>query len=58
MGDTVANPSSIAALNRMAALGGGYPTAFVGSSAESLQRAFQTSSATSRPRPAPRRRWR
>jgi type IV pilus assembly protein PilY1 len=41
MGDTLANPSSIAALNRMAALGGGYPTAFVGSSAETLQSAFQ-----------------
>jgi type IV pilus assembly protein PilY1 len=41
MGDTLANPSSIAALNQMANLGGGYPTAFVGSSADSLQRAFQ-----------------
>ena len=41
MGDTLANPSSIAALNQMALLGGGYPTAFVGSSTESLQRAFQ-----------------
>ncbi|MEO8312471.1 MAG: pilus assembly protein PilY, partial [Caldimonas sp.] len=41
MGDSLANPSSIAALNRMADLGGGYPTAFVGSSTESLQRAFQ-----------------
>ena len=41
MGDTLANPSSIAALNKMAELGGGYPTAFVGSSADSLQRAFQ-----------------
>ena len=41
MGDSLANASSIAALNRMAELGGGYPTAFVGSSAESLQRAFQ-----------------
>ncbi len=41
MGDSLANPSSIAALNQMALLGGGYPTAFVGSSTESLQRAFQ-----------------
>ena len=41
MGDSLANPSSIAALNKMADLGGGYPTAFVGSSTESLQRAFQ-----------------
>ena len=41
MGDSLANPSSIAALNQMALLGGGYPTAFVGSSAASLQRAFQ-----------------
>ena len=41
MGDSLANPSSIAALNQMAALGGGYPTAFLGSSADSLQRAFQ-----------------
>ncbi|MDQ6638504.1 MAG: PilC/PilY family type IV pilus protein [Pseudomonadota bacterium] len=41
MGDTLANPSSIAALNQMAALGGGYPSAFVGNSTESLQRAFQ-----------------
>ena len=41
MGDTLANPSSIAALNQMASLGGGYPTAFLGSSAASLQTAFQ-----------------
>ena len=41
MGDSLANASSIAALNQMALLGGGYPTAFVGSSADSLQRAFQ-----------------
>ena len=41
MGDTLANPSSIAALNQMAALGGGYPTAFLGNSADSLQQAFQ-----------------
>ena len=32
MGDTLANASSVAALNQMANLGGGYPTAFVGSS--------------------------
>ncbi|MBV9892382.1 MAG: pilus assembly protein PilY, partial [Rhizobacter sp.] len=42
MGDTVANPSSIATLNQMAALGGGYPTAFLGSSADALQHAFQS----------------
>ncbi len=41
MGDTLANPSSIAALNQMAALGGGYPTAFLGNDPASLQRAFQ-----------------
>jgi len=41
MGDTLANAGSVAALNKMADLGGGYPTAFLGSSAESLQRAFQ-----------------
>ena len=41
MGDTLANAGSVAALNKMADLGGGYPTAFVGSSTESLQRAFQ-----------------
>ena len=41
MGDTLANPSSIAALNQMAALGGGYPTAFLGNSTDTLQRAFQ-----------------
>ena len=40
MGDTLANASSVAALNQMANLGGGYPTAFVGSSADSLQAAF------------------
>ena len=40
MGDTVANASSVAALNQMAALGGGYPTAFIGSSTDSLTRAF------------------
>ena len=42
MGDTVANPSSIAAMNRMAVLGGGYDTAFVGSDASVLSNAFQT----------------
>ncbi len=42
MGDTVANPSSIAALNRMAVLGGGYDTAFVGSDSTVLANAFQT----------------
>ena len=42
MGDTVANASSVAALNQMAALGGGYPTAFLGNDSASLQRAFQT----------------
>jgi type IV pilus assembly protein PilY1 len=40
MGDTLANASSVAALNQMANLGGGYPTAFLGSSADSLQAAF------------------
>ena len=42
MGDTVANASSVAALNQMAALGGGYPTAFLGNDSTSLLRAFQT----------------
>ena len=42
MGDTVANASSVAALNEMARLGGAYPSAFLGSSAASLQTAFQT----------------
>ncbi|MEP7139143.1 MAG: PilC/PilY family type IV pilus protein [Caldimonas sp.] len=42
MGDTVANPSSIAALNQMAVLGGGYANAFVGSDASALSAAFQT----------------
>ncbi|HEV7574682.1 MAG TPA: PilC/PilY family type IV pilus protein [Caldimonas sp.] len=41
MGDSLANASSIAALNKMADLGGGYPTAFLGSSADTLTRAFQ-----------------
>ena len=42
MGDTVANPSSIATLNKMASLGGGYSTAFLGSDATSLETAFQS----------------
>jgi len=42
MGDTVANASSVAALNEMARLGNAYPTAFLGSSTAELQNAFQT----------------
>lgn len=42
MGETVANPSSIAALNQMALLGGGYPTAFLGSDAAALRNSFQS----------------
>jgi type IV pilus assembly protein PilY1 len=42
MGDTVANASSVAALNEMARLGGAYATAFLGNSAASIQSAFQT----------------
>ena len=42
MGDSVANPSSVAALNEMARLGNAYPTAFLGSSAAAIQNAFQT----------------
>jgi type IV pilus assembly protein PilY1 len=42
MGDTVANPKSVAALNEMARLGNAYPTAFLGSSTAQLQTAFQT----------------
>ncbi|KNZ33067.1 MAG: hypothetical protein AD742_08465 [Methylibium sp. NZG] len=42
MGDTVANASSVAALNEMARLGNAYPTAFLGNSAASIQSAFQT----------------
>jgi type IV pilus assembly protein PilY1 len=42
MGDTVANASSVAALNRMAQLGGAHPTAFLGSSSAALSNAFQT----------------
>lgn len=41
MGDTVANASSVAALNRMAELGGGYSTAFLGSDVAALTNAFQ-----------------
>ena len=41
MGDTVSNPSSVAALNKMAELGGGHPTAFLGSNVASLTTAFQ-----------------
>ena len=41
MGDTLANAGSVAALNQMAVLGGGYPQAFVGSDGSSLQTAFQ-----------------
>ena len=42
MGDTLANPSSIAALNKMADLGGGYSTAFTGSNTSALTTAFQS----------------
>ena len=42
MGDTVANPSSIASLNQMANLGGGYSTAFLGSNPAALTTAFQS----------------
>jgi type IV pilus assembly protein PilY1 len=42
MGDTVANPSSVAALNQMAGLGGGYSTAFLGSDSSALSNAFQS----------------
>ncbi|MDH5538557.1 MAG: PilC/PilY family type IV pilus protein, partial [Rhizobacter sp.] len=42
MGDTVANASSVAALNRMAQLGGAHPTAFLGSNSAALSNAFQT----------------
>ena len=42
MGDTLTNASSIAALNRMAELGGGYPTAFLTSSGTALETAFQS----------------
>ena len=42
MGDTLTNASSIAALNRMAKLGGGYPTAFLSNSGSALETAFQS----------------
>lgn len=41
MGDSVANPASIAALNEMARLGGANPTAFLGNSEASLASAFE-----------------
>ena len=41
MGDTLANPSSVAALNKMATLGGGAPTAFLGNDVAKLTTAFQ-----------------
>ena len=41
MGDSVANPSSVAALNNMAALGGGAPKAFLGNDVAKLTTAFQ-----------------
>ena len=42
MGDSVANPSSLASLNKMAELGGGNPTAFVGSDTAALTTAFRS----------------
>ena len=41
MGDTVANPSSVAALNQMASIGGGFSSAFLGSDVDALTLAFQ-----------------
>ena len=41
MGDSVANPSSVAALNNMATLGGGAPSAFLGNDVAKLTTAFQ-----------------
>ena len=41
MGDSVANPASIAALNEMARLGGANPTAFLGNSEATLTSAFE-----------------
>jgi len=41
MGDSVKNESSKATLDRMADLGGGYPTAFLGSDSTALIAAFQ-----------------
>ncbi|MDQ6626975.1 MAG: PilC/PilY family type IV pilus protein [Pseudomonadota bacterium] len=45
LGDTLANASSIAALNRMALLGGGSPTAYLADDATALGNAFQQISA-------------
>lgn len=42
MGDSVANASSVAALNEMARLGGANPTAFFGNSEASLASAFES----------------
>jgi type IV pilus assembly protein PilY1 len=42
MGETLANKSSLAALDRMAELGGGYATAFRGSNVAALTNAFQS----------------
>jgi type IV pilus assembly protein PilY1 len=42
MGDSVTNPSSVAALNEMARLGGANPTAFFGNSEASLASAFES----------------
>ena len=42
LGDTVFNPSSIAALNEMARIGGGYPSALLGSTPKDVEAAFQT----------------
>ena len=42
MGETVTNASSVAALNKMAELGGGNPTAFSGIDAAALNTAFQS----------------
>ena len=41
MGDTIANPSSVAALNQMALIGGGFSSAFLGSDVDALTLAFQ-----------------
>jgi len=41
LGDSVVNESSVAALNEMARLGGGAPQAFLGSSSDAVQTAFQ-----------------
>ena len=42
MGDSVANASSVAALNEMARLGGASPTAFLGNSLATLTTAFES----------------